>query len=204
MVSNQSSGFSIFILCSISSNIAEWLFPVHFKNNSVLFIFHPLFLTFICHFCHFVDLPRAAVRILSNLTFLFVSLSYTAESAIVTAFITFIPKFIESQFGIPASNASIYTGKALPQSSVKTWACVTTRLKCNEWRESSFEHPSVNSLTAASRPGFRRRKSLFSLWFRVCYCVTFLPTVFWKGRTLHIYVLMVFSWKSEIVHGIQI
>ena len=44
---------------------------------------------------------------------LFVSLSYTAESAIVTAFITFIPKFIESQFGIPASNASIYTGKAL-------------------------------------------------------------------------------------------
>ncbi|ELK02364.1 Solute carrier organic anion transporter family member 5A1 [Pteropus alecto] len=56
------------------------------------------------------DLPRAAVRILSNMTFLFVSLSYTAESAIVTAFITFIPKFIESQFGIPASNASIYTG----------------------------------------------------------------------------------------------
>lgn len=46
------------------------------------------------------------------MTFLFVSLSYTAESAIVTAFITFIPKFIESQFGIPASNASIYTGKA--------------------------------------------------------------------------------------------
>ncbi|XP_043922198.1 solute carrier organic anion transporter family member 5A1-like [Protopterus annectens] len=60
------------------------------------------------------DLPRAAVRILSNMTFLFVSLSYTAESAIVTAFITFIPKFIESQFGIPASSASIYTGKTLP------------------------------------------------------------------------------------------
>lgn len=59
----------------------------------------------------FIDIPKAAVRILSNMTFLFVSLSYTAESAIVTAFITFIPKFIESQFGIPASNASIYTGK---------------------------------------------------------------------------------------------
>uniref|UniRef100_A0A670IDW3 Solute carrier organic anion transporter family member n=1 Tax=Podarcis muralis TaxID=64176 RepID=A0A670IDW3_PODMU len=59
------------------------------------------------------ELPRAAVRILSNMTFLFVSLSYTAESAIVTAFITFIPKFIESQFGIPASNASIYTGHSL-------------------------------------------------------------------------------------------
>ncbi|XP_008512775.2 solute carrier organic anion transporter family member 5A1 isoform X1 [Equus przewalskii] len=63
------------------------------------------------------DLPRAAVRILSNLTFLFVSLSYTAESAIVTAFITFIPKFIESQFGIPASNASIYTGVIIVPSA---------------------------------------------------------------------------------------
>ncbi|XP_029447305.1 solute carrier organic anion transporter family member 5A1 [Rhinatrema bivittatum] len=63
------------------------------------------------------DLPRTAVRILSNMTFLFVSLSYTAECAIVTAFITFIPKFIESQFGIPASNASIYTGVIIVPSA---------------------------------------------------------------------------------------
>ncbi|XP_038204299.1 solute carrier organic anion transporter family member 5A1 [Arvicola amphibius] len=63
------------------------------------------------------DLPRAAVRILSNMTFLFVSLSYTAESAIVTAFITFIPKFIESQFGTPASSASIYTGVIIVPSA---------------------------------------------------------------------------------------
>ncbi|ELV11951.1 Solute carrier organic anion transporter family member 5A1 [Tupaia chinensis] len=40
-----------------------------------------------------------------------------AESAIVTAFITFIPKFIESQFGIPASNASIYTGVIIVPSA---------------------------------------------------------------------------------------
>ncbi|XP_061613406.1 solute carrier organic anion transporter family member 5A1 isoform X2 [Phyllopteryx taeniolatus] len=63
------------------------------------------------------DLPEAALRILSNVTFLFVSLSYTAECAIVTAFITFIPKFIESQFGIPASNASIYTGLIIVPSA---------------------------------------------------------------------------------------
>ncbi|XP_077480181.1 solute carrier organic anion transporter family member 5A1 [Stigmatopora argus] len=65
----------------------------------------------------FKDLPKAALRILSNMTFLFVSLSYTAECAIVTAFITFIPKFIESQFGIPASNASIYTGLIIVPSA---------------------------------------------------------------------------------------
>lgn len=71
-----------------------------------------LYFVFMSFFLHpLPDLPKAAVRILSNVTFLFVSLSYTAESAIVTAFITFIPKFIESQFGIPASNASIYTGE---------------------------------------------------------------------------------------------
>ncbi|CAM9707938.1 unnamed protein product [Lampetra planeri] len=56
------------------------------------------------------ELPRAAVRIMANKPFLFVSLSYTAECAIVTALITFIPKFIESQFGVPASRASTYTG----------------------------------------------------------------------------------------------
>lgn len=97
------------------------LLPVCPKENQLVlfqfaFVSHSLFITFVYHFCHFIELPRAAVRILSNMTFLFVSLSYTAESAIVTAFITFIPKFIESQFGIPASNASIYTGKALPHS----------------------------------------------------------------------------------------
>ncbi|KAJ3595200.1 hypothetical protein NHX12_004504 [Muraenolepis orangiensis] len=63
------------------------------------------------------DLPKAAIRILSNVTFVFVSLSYTAESAIVTAFITFIPKFIEAQFGIPASSASIYTGVIIVPSA---------------------------------------------------------------------------------------
>ncbi|MCI4390708.1 hypothetical protein PGIGA_G00125820 [Pangasianodon gigas] len=63
------------------------------------------------------DLPKAALRILSNVTFLFVSLSYTAECAIVTAFITFIPKFIESQFGVPASSASIYTGLVIVPSA---------------------------------------------------------------------------------------
>ncbi len=70
-----------------------------------------------CFFSYCTDLPKAAIRILSNMTFLFVSLSYTAESAIVTAFITFIPKFIESQFGIPASNASIYTGTCFHHNS---------------------------------------------------------------------------------------
>lgn len=67
------------------------------------------------------------------MTFLFVSLSYTAESAIVTAFITFIPKFIESQFGIPASNASIYTGKALPLAQHwKDYHSLTTETKAIE------------------------------------------------------------------------
>ncbi|KAF7692686.1 hypothetical protein HF521_010296 [Silurus meridionalis] len=63
------------------------------------------------------DMPKAALRILSNVIFLFVSLSYTAECAIVTAFITFIPKFIESQFGVPASSASIYTGLVIVPSA---------------------------------------------------------------------------------------
>lgn len=84
----------------LSLRSALWLTYVNYINTSNQLLLYPS-----------SDLPKAALRILSNMTFLFVSLSYTAECAIVTAFITFIPKFIESQFGIPASNASIYTGE---------------------------------------------------------------------------------------------
>ncbi|XP_028834420.1 solute carrier organic anion transporter family member 5A1-like [Denticeps clupeoides] len=85
------------------------------------------------------DLPKAALRILSNVTFLFMSLSYTAECAIVTAFITFIPKFIESQFGIPASSASIYTGVVIVPSAgvgIVLGGYIIKRLKLGE-RESA-------------------------------------------------------------------
>lgn len=109
------------------------------------------------HFCHFVDLPRAAVRILSNMTFLFVSLSYTAESAIVTAFITFIPKFIESQFGIPASNASIYTGKVLPQGSLKRGHCVHRRKRVSGEEGQAHTKCSPSVLPAPGASGFVRK-----------------------------------------------
>ncbi|XP_062386801.1 solute carrier organic anion transporter family member 5A1-like [Sardina pilchardus] len=85
------------------------------------------------------ELPRAAFRILSNVTFLFMSLSYTAECAIVTAFITFIPKFIESQFSIPASSASIYTGVIIVPSAgvgIVLGGYIIKRLKLGE-RESA-------------------------------------------------------------------
>ncbi|XP_031435258.1 solute carrier organic anion transporter family member 5A1-like [Clupea harengus] len=85
------------------------------------------------------ELPRAAFRILSNVTFLFMSLSYTAECAIVTAFITFIPKFIESQFSIPASSASIYTGLIIVPSAgvgIVLGGYIIKRLKLGE-RESA-------------------------------------------------------------------
>ncbi|XP_075926078.1 solute carrier organic anion transporter family member 5A1-like [Petromyzon marinus] len=59
------------------------------------------------------ELPRAAWRILRRPTFVLVSLAYTAECAIVTAFVTFTPKFLEAQFGVPASRASVYTGAVI-------------------------------------------------------------------------------------------
>uniref|UniRef100_A0A8C4N2K7 Solute carrier organic anion transporter family member n=1 Tax=Eptatretus burgeri TaxID=7764 RepID=A0A8C4N2K7_EPTBU len=78
------------------------------------------------------DLPRAALHICSNFTFLFVSLAYTAEIAIVTAFITFIPKFLELQFSVSASHANFYTGIiVVPSASIGllTGGYVIKRLK---------------------------------------------------------------------------
>lgn len=100
------------------------------------------------------------MRILSNVTFLFVSLSYTAESAIVTAFITFIPKFIESQFGIPASSASIYTGELAEQR----FSCPT--------KKKNLQNPSL---------ALKHRAEWLQLCRQVICCLVSVPSLMVKS-----------------------
>lgn len=57
-----------------------------------------------------VDLPSAVLSLLTNPTYVFVCLAATSEFSIVTGFIRFVPKFIESQFNISASSADLLTG----------------------------------------------------------------------------------------------
>ncbi|EDO33859.1 predicted protein, partial [Nematostella vectensis] len=55
-----------------------------------------------------------AIRIvLSNATFIFVTIAMALEKMLIFGFGVFFPKLIESQFGITASRSSIYTGLAV-------------------------------------------------------------------------------------------
>ncbi|KAJ8307854.1 hypothetical protein KUTeg_014593, partial [Tegillarca granosa] len=53
------------------------------------------------------DLPKTALMLLRNSPFLLVTLAGAVEALTVSGFSTFMPKFIQNQFGVTASKASI-------------------------------------------------------------------------------------------------
>jgi len=63
------------------------------------------------------DMPMTTWRLISNPVFLFITLSATCEFTIVTAFMTFVPKYLEAQFSIAASTAAITCGAVLVPSA---------------------------------------------------------------------------------------
>lgn len=57
------------------------------------------------------DMPIAILTMLKNPTFLFTTLAGCSDSFIVAAFTAFLPKCLESQFNLTASDAAYYSGK---------------------------------------------------------------------------------------------
>ncbi|XP_043190630.1 solute carrier organic anion transporter family member 4A1-like isoform X1 [Amphibalanus amphitrite] len=58
------------------------------------------------------DLPAAIWGCLTNPTFLCISLAGATDGAVMAGMSTFMPKFIQNQFGLPASQSGLYTGAA--------------------------------------------------------------------------------------------
>nr|CAB3266361.1 solute carrier organic anion transporter family member 5A1 [Phallusia mammillata] len=63
------------------------------------------------------ELPKAFLSLLSNPIYLCVTCSATLEFSIVTAFLTFVPKFLQSHFSIDTAKSSIFTGAVLVPSA---------------------------------------------------------------------------------------
>ena len=57
------------------------------------------------------DLPAAIWGCLTNPTFLCISLAGATDGAVMAGMSTFMPKFIQNQFGLPASQSGLYTGQ---------------------------------------------------------------------------------------------
>lgn len=52
------------------------------------------------------------MRLLKNKIYLVTSFGICCEISIVSGFVVFLPKYIETQFGTSKSEASLFTGKA--------------------------------------------------------------------------------------------
>lgn len=57
------------------------------------------------------ELPHAAAALLKNPTFLFLNLAGASEGMLISGFAAFLPKLIENQFAVNASDAALLLGK---------------------------------------------------------------------------------------------
>ncbi|ESO83194.1 hypothetical protein LOTGIDRAFT_92173, partial [Lottia gigantea] len=56
------------------------------------------------------DIPRSILRLLKNPIYIITTLGICCEIAIVSGFVVFLPKYIETQFGTSTSVANLFTG----------------------------------------------------------------------------------------------
>lgn len=57
------------------------------------------------------DIPRSILRLLKNWIYLITCLGICCEVSIVSGFVLFLPKYLETQFGTTTSVANLFTGR---------------------------------------------------------------------------------------------
>ena len=63
------------------------------------------------------DLPTATKLLLRNPTYVLLNVALTADFVFLSGSEAFLPKFLESQFGVSSGDASLIVGKFLPNNS---------------------------------------------------------------------------------------
>lgn len=62
-------------------------------------------------FSYFTDIPLSMLKLLVNPIYVMTCLGACMELIIVSGFIVFLPKYLETQFSLSNIQASIFTGK---------------------------------------------------------------------------------------------
>lgn len=57
--------------------------------------------------------PKVTWALIKNPPFLFTMLAGATEGILTSGFATFVPKYIQNQFGVSSGAAALYTGNAL-------------------------------------------------------------------------------------------
>ena len=68
------------------------------------------------------------MKLLRNPVYMLLNLASVFEMVIVTGFITFVPKYLETQFGLRTSQANLYTGKGDQWCIFTLWTSSRLRL----------------------------------------------------------------------------
>jgi len=61
--------------------------------------------------CHWTDIPRSMWRLVCNSVYVVTCLGACMELIIVSGFVVFLPKYLETQFSLGKSQASVFTGE---------------------------------------------------------------------------------------------
>ena len=64
-----------------------------------------------CNFTLISDIPRSILNLLKNKIYILTSFGICCEIGIVSGFVLFLPKYLETQFGTSKSMANLFTGK---------------------------------------------------------------------------------------------
>ena len=106
----------------LDGSLECWISEVSCSQNVRLHIIWP------AYFHYFTEFPRAVMKLLRNPVYMLLNLASVFEMVIVTGFITFVPKYLETQFGLRTSQANLYTGKGDQWCIFTLWTSSRLRL----------------------------------------------------------------------------
>ena len=55
--------------------------------------------------------PKVTLALIKNAPFVFTMLAGATEGILTSGFATFVPKYIQNQFGVSSASAAFYTGR---------------------------------------------------------------------------------------------
>jgi organic anion transporter 3A len=86
-------------------------------TTAVLLLNPPLLFFFCC--CFSLDIPLSMWRLISNPVYIVTCFGACMELMIVSGFVVFLPKYLETQFSLGKSQASVFTGSiAIPGACI--------------------------------------------------------------------------------------
>lgn len=117
----------------------------------------------------FLDIPRSMWRLACNPIYIVTCLGACMELIIVSGFVVFLPKYLETQFSLGKSQASVFTGtesyKILDAILLHIHLRINRNSRCMYWNFYGWLHFKKNGITTQGCRSicFNFKHNLFNL-----------------------------------------